>query len=208
MTMRQKKGIRAAVLALLLLLLAIGTFDSRHGYLVAQAESSDIALDGYMDLWKAEVSLPAQRLATAQAPPQTPPKSVEIEKVVKVEKVVEKEVEVVVQVPVEVKVEKIVKVVKDVQVPVRTKPTPTLWEPPHNERDDPPLVKKPEPVQKPEPKPDPGDELGPGTEGDRNKGHGNDEDGYDEDNPGQGGFGGVGSSSGRGGHRGSGGSDF
>jgi hypothetical protein len=178
MTMKQKKGIRAVVLTLLFLLLAIGTFDSRHGNLAAQSESSDIASAGNMDLRKAEASLPAKVLATAQAPP----KIVEIERVVEVEKIVEKE-------------------------------------------DDPHLVKKPDPVPEPEPKPDPGDEpgsgaegdgnrghdndeAGPGVEGDGNRGHGNDEDGYDEDNPGQGGFGGVGSSSGRGGHRGSGGSDF
>ena len=211
MTLRQKKGIRAAVLTLLLLLLAIGTFDSRHGYLAAQAESSDIASDGYTDLWKAEASLPVERLAAAQASPQTPPfveieRVVEVEKVVKVEKVVEKEVEVMVEVPVEVK--KVVEVVENVQEPVRAKPTPTPWEPPHNGGDDLRLVKKPDPAPEPEPKPDPGDEPDPGVEGDRNKGHGNDEDGYDEDNPGRGGFGGVGSSGGRndhGGSRGSGG---
>ena len=200
MTMRQKKGIRAGVLTLLLLLLAIGTFDSRHGYLAAQVGSRDIASDGITDLRKTEASLPAQRLATAQ----TPPKVEKIEKVVEIQRVVEKEVEVMVEIPVEV--EKGVKVVKYVPSPVRAKPTPTPWDSSHDRGDDPHLVKKPEPVLEPKPKPDPGDESGPGVEGDRNKGHGNDEDRYDEDNPGRGCFDGVGSSRERNGHRDSGGS--
>ena len=227
MTMRQKKGIRAGVLTLLLLLLAIGTFDSRHGNLAARAESRDITSGGNMNYWRAEANLPEERMAAVQSQPRV----VEIEKVAEVDKVVAKKVEVKVEVPVEV--EKDVKVVKYVETPVKAKPNPTPWEMPRNRSDDHLLVKKPDPVQEPGPKPDtgvdfgPGDEPGPGDDGDGNKGHGNDEDGYDpdpgddgdgnkghgndedgydEDNPGRGGFGGVGSSNGRSGHGGSGGS--
>jgi len=183
MTMRQKKGIRTAVLSSLFLLLAIGTFDSRHGFLSAQ-QSSDITSGGKIDLRKAEDSFPVQRLAAAQALPQAaPPRIVEIEKIVEAEKVV--------------------KVVKHVQAPVKAKPTPTPWESSNEGQDGPHLVKKPDPVTEPEPNkdldpgpdagldPGPGDEPGSGAEGDRNRGHGNDEDGYDEDNPGRGGFGGM-----------------
>ncbi|MCJ7500811.1 hypothetical protein MUP29_11210 [bacterium] len=210
--MRQKKGIRAGVLTLLLLLLAIGTFDSRHGNLAARAESRDITSDGNMNYWGAEANLPAERLATAQAPPQASPKSVGVERVVKVKKVVKKNAVVEIEVPVAVEIEKIVQVAENVQVPVGAKPTPTPRELPDNGADDSYFVKKPDPVQEPEPKPDtgvdfgPGDESGPEDDGDGNKGHGNDEDGYDEGNPGGGGFGGVGSSNGRSGHGGSGGS--
>ncbi len=77
MTMKQMIGIGAAVLTLPLLLLAMGTFDSQQGYLSAQAESSDIASAGNLDLRKAEASLSSERLATVQ----TPLKIVEIERV-------------------------------------------------------------------------------------------------------------------------------
>jgi len=176
MTMKQKKGFRTAAHTLLFLLVAIGTFDSRHGHLAAQSGSVDITSAGNIGLRKPEASPPAERLATAQAP---------------------------------LKIEEI----------KRAKPAPTPWELPPNKSDESYHAKKPDPVQKPNPKPEPKpkpkpepkpeskpeSKPDPKTEGDRNRGHGNDEDGYDEDNPGRGGFSGLGSSSGRGGHGGSGG---
>ncbi len=89
MTMKQMKGIGAAALTLPFLLLVVVTFDSQQGNLTAQVESSAIASAGNMDLRKAEASLTAKRLATAQAPPEI----VEIERVDEDEKVVENEVE-------------------------------------------------------------------------------------------------------------------
>lgn len=234
MTMRQRKGIRAVVLTLMLLLLAITTFDSRNGFFVAQADPSDSLSDANMDMRKVEPISSDQRLAIPQAPPQTvlqaapqvSPKTVEIEKVVKVEKVVEKIPEVMIDVPVEV--EKIAKVVENAQVPVKVKPDPNPWESSDVGGDDSHIDTKrdlqpgskrkhdpdpgPDPGLEPDPdpdpgtglKPDPGDDPCTGAKGDRNRGHGNDEGGYDEDNPGRGGSDGVGSSRGRRGNRASG----
>lgn len=226
MTMRQRKGIRAVILTLMLLLLAVTTFDSRNGFFVAQADSSDSVSDANMDIRRVETTPSDQRLAIAQAPLQTlpqtvpqaaaqvSPKNVEIEKIVTVEKVVEKVPEVMIDKPVEV--EKIAKVVENAQVPVKAKPDPNPWESSDIGGDDSQLDAKPDlqPGSKrrhdhdPDPgaglKPDPGDDPCTGAKGDRNRGHGNDEDGYDEDNPGRGGSDGVGSSRGRSGNRASG----
>ncbi len=70
MTIKQKKGIGAAALSLLFLLLVIGTFDSQKGYLAAKGESKGIASPGNLNLRKAEASLPGQRLAATHAPPK------------------------------------------------------------------------------------------------------------------------------------------
>jgi len=219
MTMKQKKGVRAAVLMLLFLLLAIGTFDSRHGYLAAQGGSGEVVSGDNADPGEARTSsLPAERVASVRALPGAE----EHGRAVATGKTVENEVEVTVEKPPEPDLEKVVQVVEGVFDPVDENPAPGSREKPRNGSDEPYLFKAddpdPDPVHKPDPDPgrgsdpgqdsasgsDPGKESGPGVVGDRNKGHGNDGDGYDEDNPGRGGFGGVGSAKEGRGHGGSG----
>jgi len=222
MTVKQKKGIRAAVLVFLLLLVAIGTYDSRHGYLAALAESRGSTSDGNVDLGNTRSGV----LADSPVSPGTSPEPVKAEVIEEPGKTLPEERDLKVEEPVEA--EEDIRAVEYVPAPVNVEPAPvpreqTPWKPTTPEPwgstgDDPPTVTYPDPVRGPEPgpdtdpgpihdfKPDPGTGHGPGVTGDRNKGHGNDEDGYDEDNPGRGHREGLESSRGRGGRGGSGGS--
>jgi len=206
MTVRQKKGIRAAVLVFLLLLVAIGTYDSRHGYLAALAESRGNTSAGNGDPGKVESSFLAERVIDTRALPGT----VKAEGVVDPGKAVEEEEEWKVAGPMEE--EKDINVAEYVPTPVvGAKPVPPPPEPPPREPrgstgDDARIANNPDPGPEPEPDPDRRDRPGSGVIGDRNKGHGNDDDGYDEDNPGRGRSDGVESSRGWGGRGSSGGS--
>jgi len=215
MTMKQKKGIRAAVLTLLFVLLVIGTFfDSRHGNLAVQAESIEITSDGSSDLWSTIEPPPVERMATYQAAPEASIKTVPTERTIEIKKPDVKEAEL----PVVGEVDEKVTVVEGIQDPVSAEPAPTPWNSSTDGEDDDQLAREPAPWSEPEPRsrliPDPGDGQTPevgkvrekdyGSDGDRNRGHGNDEDGYDEDNPGRGGTTHVNSSKRRNGHRASG----
>lgn len=215
MTMKQKKGIRTAVLTLLFVLLVIGTFfDSRHGNLDVQAESIVITSEGSSDLWN-EIEPPrVEKMTISQAAPEAPIKTVPTEKTIEIKKPEIKKAEV----PAVGEADKKVAVVEGIQESVTAEPAPTPWNSSTDGEDDHQLAREPAPWPKPEPRsrliPDPGDGQTPeagkdrkkdyGSDGDRNRGHGNDEDGYDEDNPGRGGIADVNSSKRRNGHRASG----
>lgn len=203
MTMKQRKRVRAAVLVLMFLMLAIGTFDSQHGYLAARAESNDIALEETGDLQTAQNTLPSTRPAKDLAPDSAPdlaPKGI-----VKTAGIPEADEPAV--------------VVDDSPTFQNEKPASEPGEKPnnnqdgsyHDEKTDPAPESEPQPDSDPEPDtfagqnpgddPDPGDKTPSDVKRDRNRGHGNDEDNFDEDNPGQGDSGCVKSFKRRKGHR-------
>lgn len=213
MTSRQRKGLRTAVLVILLLLVAIAAFDSRHGYLSALAETSGSSSKGVRDAGKEQPGTLADRLVS----PGTVPGPAGIEGAPETGRtLLQKEDPKVAGPPAPGK-----DTVQGEPLPPRVEedPVPVLREPrprkalPANPRSgsgkDPPMVKDPVPDEQPRhdqgPAPDGGLQEGPGagtgSDGDRNKGHGNDEDGFDEDNPGRGRSDGMGSSRGQGGGR-------
>lgn len=195
MTVKQKRGIRGAVMAVLVLLLAIETFDLQQSFLSARAESRTVAPDGNMDIRKVEPGFAPGRSAALEEPPE----ALVVRKVVEPEKTLDKQVGQTVDVIARVEVGKSPGAVPNVRMPLRKNPLPVL-EPDDSSQDNDRLYLLPDPGAEQLP------ETVPGTEEDANKGHGNDEDGYDEDNPGRGGFGGTNSSRGESGHGGSSGS--
>jgi len=217
MTSRQRKGFRTAVLVILLLLVAIAAFDSRHGYLSALAETSGSSSKGARDAGTEQPGTLADRLVSPGTVPGPAGIPAGIEGAPETGRTLLQKEEPKVAGPAApgkdtVQGEPLPPRVEEDPLPVLREPTPRKA-PPANPRsgsgNDPPMVTDPVPDEQPRhdqgPAPDGGLQEGPhndpDSDGDRDKGHGNDEDGFDEDNPGRGRSDGVGSSRGQGGGR-------
>ena len=198
MTTKQKKGIRTAVLTLLFVLLVIGMFfDSRHGNLAVQAESIETTSEDRSDLWSNIDPPPFDRTVLLQVAPEALIETDPVEKTVEIKKPDIKKVEI----PETREIEKKVTVAKAVGEPEIGVLAPEPWDRSTDGEDDHQIVNKPVSWSKPgpgsRPIPDPDDGQAPevgkdiNSDGDRNRGHGNEEDGYDEDNPGRRGTGKV-----------------
>jgi hypothetical protein len=129
-------------------------------------------------------------------------KIVKIERVAEVQMTVHKEEESTVQIPVVREPEKVFEAVQNDQLSEIAEPIPVRRNPTKGRSYSPPSTTEKDPGGNDPPagpdqglgsdkEPDPGVGNVSSEEGDRNRGHGNDEDGYDEDNPGRGGFGGL-----------------